>query len=149
MTTADWRQSLQQLADLASVDTGYWDVKGTYQNASPEALVAILRALGIGIERPEGADDALRAHHAATWRRPLDPCAACFGGEGGQLRLRLPASAGARPVRVAIRLDSGDEIAHEVDLYDMPVVRSAAVDGEPWLERRLTCRPACRPAITT
>jgi 4-alpha-glucanotransferase len=137
MTTADWRQSLQQLADLASVDTGYWDVKGTYQNASPEALVSILRALGIGIDSPEGAHDALRAHHAATWRRPLDPCAACFGGQPAQLRLRMPASAGARPVRVTIRLDSGDEIAHEIGLHDMPVVRTAAVDGEPWLERRL------------
>ncbi len=137
MTTADWRQSLQQLADLASVDTGYWDVKGTYQNASPEALVSILRALGIGIDSPEGAGDALRAHHAATWRRPLDPCAACFGGQAAQLRLRMPASAGARPVRVTIRLDSGDEIAHEIGLHDMPVIRSADVDGGEWLERRL------------
>ncbi|HKE13400.1 MAG TPA: 4-alpha-glucanotransferase [Kofleriaceae bacterium] len=131
-----WRDALHQLAELASVDIGYWDVKGTYRDASPEGLVAILRALGVGIERPDQAPDALRAQRAALWRRPLDPCAACFGGEPAHLVLRMPA-ADAGQLRLTIQLDTGESIDREVSLADLPVVRSAELDGGAWVERRL------------
>ncbi|HWM88011.1 MAG TPA: 4-alpha-glucanotransferase, partial [Kofleriaceae bacterium] len=137
MSSADWRQALHQLAELSAVDTGYWDVKGTYQDASAEGLVAILRALGVPIERPDQAADAVRVQQAAMWRRPLEPCAACFGGDPPRLGLRLPAATDAQPVRIAIRLDSGEELRREVELHDMPVMRSADVDGVAWAERLL------------
>jgi 4-alpha-glucanotransferase len=137
VTTADWRQPLEELAHLAAVDTGYWDVKGTYRTATPQGLVAILRALGLPIERPEDAADALRAHTAALWRRPVDPCAACFGGDPCLLRLRTPAAADTGPVRLHIRLESGEEIERVFELHDLPVVRSAELDGQFWAERRL------------
>ncbi len=145
MTSADGRPALDELARLAGVDTGYWDVKGKYQSASAEGLVAILAALGVPIARPDDAADALAAHQSALWRRPLEPCAACFGGEAAQLLLRVPAAAAdARPVRLVIRLEFGEEVKREAVLDDLPVVRSADVDGEAWVERRLDL-PASLP----
>jgi 4-alpha-glucanotransferase len=136
MKTPEWRQSLAELAALAAVDTGYWDVKGTYREAKPEALVAILSALGLPIGRPEQAPEALRAQRGAQWRRPLDPCAACFGGEPAQLRLRSRAS-DTGPLRVSIRLEQGQEIDREARLEELPVARTAEIDGQAWVERRL------------
>jgi 4-alpha-glucanotransferase len=144
-TSADWRQALQDLAALASVDTGYWDVKGAYQTASPDSLVAILRALGVPIERPEQAADALRAHRSALWRRPLDPCVASFGGAAGQLSLRMPASFDPGRIRLVIRLDYGDEIERVGTLADLPVVHKAEDDGVAWVERRLELPDALPP----
>jgi 4-alpha-glucanotransferase len=133
---ADGRQALEELARLAEVDTGYWDVKGTYQTASTDGLVAILRALGAPIERPDQAPDALRAHQAALWRRPVEPCAASFGGQPVALGLRVPAGASG-PVRLSIRLESGEETERTAPLRDLAVARAAEVDGVSWLERRL------------
>jgi len=136
VSTADWRQALEELAHLASVDTGYWDVKGTYCTAPSEALVAILRALGLPLDHPEQARDALRAHLGVTWRRPVDPCVACFGGEPAHLGLRTQDSASG-PVHVTIHLESGEEIERSVDLHELPVARGVELDGESWVERRL------------
>jgi 4-alpha-glucanotransferase len=135
--TADWLPALHELANLAAVDTGYWDVKGTYQSASPEGLVAILRALGVAIERPDQAADALRGHRSALWRRPLEPCAASFGGDAIQLALRVPAAADPGKIRLSVRLDSGEEIDRDAELPDLPVAGGAEVDGESWALRRL------------
>jgi 4-alpha-glucanotransferase len=137
-TTADapWRKALHELAELAAVDIGYWDVKGTYRDASPEGLVAILRALGVGIERPDQAADAARVHLAAFWRRPLDPCAACFAGEPAHILVRMAGGA-TGPVRLVIRLESGESIEREASLEELPVVRTVVLDGGAWVERRL------------
>lgn len=136
MSDPAWRQPLDELAHLAAVDTGYWDVKGNYVTASPEALVAVLRSLGLPIERPEEAPAALRAQLGRIWRRPIDPCAATFGGEPARLGLRTSASAGGR-VRIAIRLESGEEIERLHALEELPVARSVELDGGAWVERRI------------
>jgi 4-alpha-glucanotransferase len=135
---SDGSPALHQLAHLVGVDTGYWEVDGTRHDASPEALVAILRALGTGIERPDGAGEALSRAHIARWSRPLEPCVAWIAGQPLGFALRVPAAAAGR-LEVSIELESGGEaLRSSVDLAALPVHDSADIDGERRLLRQVT-----------
>ena len=136
MQAADWGGALDQLAGLASVETGFWDITGTHRQASHEGLVAVLRALGHEIERPEQAPEALARARAARWRRVLEPCVACFAGEPAEVAVRLPDTGGG-PAVVTIELESGETVRRDLDLDTLPVAERAEVDGRGWVERRL------------
>ena len=133
---ADWLASLHELANLAAVETGYWEVDGTHHEAPPEVLVVILQALGIEIDRPEDALEALERTRAARWRRLLEPCAAIRSGRPATLALRLPESIGGR-VEINLVLESGGEMRTEQDASALPVERAAEVDGARMIERKL------------
>ncbi|MGH3442992.1 MAG: hypothetical protein ACRDUY_13310, partial [Nitriliruptorales bacterium] len=61
--------ALARLAELHGVQTSYRDVRDRLVEATPEALVATLRALGAPIDDPAQADDAVRARVRARWGR--------------------------------------------------------------------------------
>ena len=133
---ADWLAALHELAQVMGVETGYWEVDGTHHTATPEALVAVLGALGAGLARPEEAPDALRRERAARWRRPLSPCAAVIAGEPFGLTLRVPAAA-AGTLRVTVELEDGGAVAADADLAAAPPSGGAEVDGQAFVERRI------------
>ncbi len=133
---ADWLAALDELANLAAVETGYWEVDGTHHVAPPEVLVVILQALGVEIDRPDQAVDALARTRAAIWRRPLEPCAAVRSGHPAAVTLRMDASAGGR-LEVNIALESGGEMRTDEDAGELPVARATEVDGTRVVERRL------------
>lgn len=90
--------SLHELAALYRVQPSYHDAFGVYRTAPPEALVAILRALGAPIERPDDADDAIRARRDELAARSLPPCIVASDG-----RAELP--------RGVVALEGGGERA--------------------------------------
>ena len=53
-------EALHALAELYGVQTSYYDVTGQHRQASAEALLAVLRALGGPLDKVEQAADALR-----------------------------------------------------------------------------------------
>src|SRR5205807_4426880 len=57
---ADLR-ALRQLARASGVQTSYRDVRHRTHRASPEALVAVLRALGVAIDGPGDAGRLVRS----------------------------------------------------------------------------------------
>jgi 4-alpha-glucanotransferase len=134
---ADWLAALDELANLAGVETGYWEVDGTHHVAPPEVLVVILQALGIDIARPEEAAAALAGTSAALWRRPLEPSAAVRSGRPAAVGLKMDAGASGR-IEVNIALESGGEMRTDVEAGELPVMRDAEVDGSRMVERRLT-----------
>ncbi|HEU5055448.1 MAG TPA: 4-alpha-glucanotransferase [Kofleriaceae bacterium] len=133
---ADWLAALDELANLAGVETGYWEVDGTHHVAPPEVLVVILRALGVEIERPEEARAALARARAAHWRRPLEPCAAVRSGRPSAVALRMDGGAGGR-LEVNVALESGGEMRTDVDAGELPIERATEVDGARVVQRRL------------
>jgi 4-alpha-glucanotransferase len=100
--------ALLALAAAAGVQRSYTDPFGRRRTASPEALAAVLRALGHDVEESgRGADEALRALEARRRSTPAGPVAVSFGGAP---RVALTAGADAAPVRFTIVLESGGQI---------------------------------------
>lgn len=133
---ADWLAALHELANLAAVETGYWEVDGTHHVAPPEVLVVILRALGVDIDRPDEAEPALARTRAALWRRPLEPCAVVRSGRPAAVGLRMDGAASGR-LEINIALESGGEMRTDEDAGALPALRAIDVDGTRIVERRL------------
>jgi 4-alpha-glucanotransferase len=131
-----WHVALEELAYLVGVETGYWEVDGTHHQASPEVLVEIFRALGVEIDRPDQAGEAVARFHVAKWRRPIDPSVSLISGEPLRLGVRVPASVGGR-IALAIELESGGEVHRELEFHECAVAYGAEADGESFVERRI------------
>ena len=82
---------LNQLAELYGVQTSYYDVVGKLTQASPDALVQVLRALGAAVEKAEDAPAALRQRRQEEWGRWLEPVTIVWDGAATELVFRLPA----------------------------------------------------------
>lgn len=121
-------ETLARLAELHGVLTSYRDVQDRLVEATPDALVAVLRALGAPIDDPGQAEDAIRARVRSRWERPLPPVAATFDG-GVVLPHRLPEAAARGVVRCHLRLESGEEHAWDVDLLARDPVAREEVGG--------------------
>ncbi len=86
------RSLLLQLADAFEIETEYEDVDGVHHVADPEALVAVVQALGGAIDDAGGAGEALRYEIARRHRQVLEPFTALTQGAPPAVRLRLPAA---------------------------------------------------------
>lgn len=66
-------KALRELARALGVQLSFRDVRGHLRRATPEALVAVSRALGAEVDDVRDAPAALRAHGAAEDRRAVRP----------------------------------------------------------------------------
>ena len=82
--------SLRHLASLYGVLTEYHDNEGTRHEASPEALVRVLRSLGASIENPDETTAAIREREQSAWKRRVEPVQLFWDGHPVPVRLRLP-----------------------------------------------------------
>ncbi len=102
-------RSLRELADCHGVLTSYRDASAERSvRASPETLVAVLRALGSPIERPGDAPAALEARRREIGDRWLDPVVIAWTGETRDVILRLPARRARGSVHIEIHLETGE-----------------------------------------
>ncbi len=98
---------MQELARLYGVQTAYHDIAGAERTASPDGLLAILRALGVPLDCWAGAGDALAARRQLLAARFLEPVIALWqGGDFGTI-IRVPAGELDRQLRFKLVLDDG------------------------------------------
>lgn len=102
------RDPLRTLCGRVGVAVSYRDALGERKRPSVESLLAVLRARGVPIQRPEEAARHLAALDRRHWQRPVDGCVVSWGGAAPDVRLRLPARLAARPVRVTIEREDGE-----------------------------------------
>jgi 4-alpha-glucanotransferase len=128
---------LRRLARLFGVQTAYVDIAKTRRTASPETLLAVLRALGAPVAAVGDVPGALRETVQARWRRPVDPVAVAWEGRPASLLLRLPK--GRDEGRAAVRLEREDGEIREfaVDLSTLPAGEIAEVEGGSCVAKRL------------
>jgi 4-alpha-glucanotransferase len=128
---------LYELARQHGVQTSYYDVQGRRHGATPEALLAVLQALGAPVARPEDAAGALRAVRQARWRRCCEPVTVAWDGGPAALELRLPAGQDRGQVHCRLELEDGEVRQWACDLTGLRVLRRATVEGVEYVAREL------------
>lgn len=73
-------KALRQLAEIHGVLTSYVDMAKRTQRATPEALLGVLRALGVPVEKLRDAGAALRAEHLRQARQVIEPVQVAWSG---------------------------------------------------------------------
>ena len=128
---------LSTLARMYGVQTAFYDVEDRRQQASPEAVLLVLRALGVPVETFADIADALRKRRRELWARGVEPVTVAWDGQPVGIDLRLPAGAADGSVRCHLALEAGDGHAWSCDGGGLPAVDSAVVEGVPYLTKRL------------
>ncbi|QGP93896.1 4-alpha-glucanotransferase [Neomoorella glycerini] len=105
--------------------------------AGPEALLAVLRALGVAVARPGDLAGALREGRLQYWRRFCEPVAVAWAGRPPRLELRLPAGRAAGPLECRLRLEDGRLWQQVIDLDRLPLIRVSEVEGVAFVARQL------------
>jgi len=124
---------LGRLARAYGVQTAYYDIAHKRVQASPRAIVAVLRALGAPLEKAEDARDALRGHEQALWRRPCGPVVVAWNGDSGELPVRLPHTESDARIDFHLRLEDGSALELPCDLSRLPAAREKEVEGERYV----------------
>jgi 4-alpha-glucanotransferase len=135
---------LHQLADVYGIETSYYSVEGKLQQATPEAMLPILQALGAPVERREDAAAALRERRLFLARRPVEPVTVIWRGDSPELELVLPKEAPAQ-MKCHLLLESGEEHAWEAPTGALPFIGESEVEGIRFVARRLAI-PISLPA---
>jgi 4-alpha-glucanotransferase len=126
-------ESLNLLATSYGLETSFYDDGGRFYQATPEALLAVLRVLGASIGHVEDANDALRALRQERWGRLVEPVHVAWDGNWGELSLRLRVADVSTPLECLLRTEEGQEYAWKANPASFPVFDRADVEGVAYL----------------
>lgn len=113
---ASERRLLRKLARANGIQTGFRGTDGKRHAASDEALIGVLKALGVQIHRVADATDRLRETLDAKAHKLTEPVVAVREGAPLRLTLRLPASLEPDEVRVGLQGPEGLSFDHAAEL---------------------------------
>ena len=128
---------LAQLAALHGVQLSYVDALETERTASPEAVVAVLRALGAPLERPEDAGEAIRARRRQLAERIVDPVIVAWEGAATTTEIVLPRGAATGWVDCRLSIGGREVQSWKRSLDRLPTTGERDVAGETYLGKRL------------
>ena len=80
---------LRELARLYGVETSYHDAMGRHVEASPESLLAVLRALGAPLESEDDVAEALAERRQELDERVIEPVFVAWDGRPPEMLLRF------------------------------------------------------------
>jgi 4-alpha-glucanotransferase len=103
---APMSDDLARLADAYGVGAGYTDHRGHHREANPDAVRAVLAAMGVVAETPEQVDGALAAVRDRPWRRLVPPTTVAVQGDAARWALRVHVPRGTE-TRVRLELEDG------------------------------------------
>ena len=128
---SETRDELVALAAELGVQSEYWDTRGHLREASSDAIVAVLRAMGAPVHQRFELGE-LR-HHVATNRvRPVEPVHVAHVREPFELDVRVPSIGGPERVVVHLTPDGAEPRRVVAVLDELPVVgRVGARCGAP------------------
>lgn len=129
--------ALRRLAHAHGIQIAFRDIEGRRQTAKPEALLAVLQALGVAIERPEDAPELLREREAAQWRRRCDPVVVAWDDEPARLDVRVPAGLQRGRLEARLTLEDGSSRHLQSDVDRLAVSGTSSVDGQQYTVRVL------------
>ena len=125
-------RQLARLARAYRLETSYMDGLGHRRRASPESVVATLRALGAPVETPDDAANASRQRETDLWSKPIEPVVVAWQGRG-RFVVRLPSAKAPARVRCHLSLENGGTRTWEISHADGPRTRTVEVEGTAYL----------------
>ena len=130
-------RTLRQLARLNGVQTSYTDMAGLAREASPEALTAVLAALGSPVTQVADMREHLVAARRAQWQRPLEPVTIVWDGKSARSALRLPANVSGRKCDIRLRLEDGRALDLSRKRAAGSRLKPVEFDGAAYVEQTL------------
>ncbi len=124
-------KGLHDLALLHGVQTAYRDNDGQRVTASPESLMAALRALRVPLREAGDAPRLVARGRRERWERALEPLVVAWDDRPSSFGVRLR---GTRPARleVVVVLEDAGERAWSAETESLEAMESATVDGMAW-----------------
>ncbi|HWO94163.1 MAG TPA: 4-alpha-glucanotransferase, partial [Dehalococcoidia bacterium] len=144
MPTSIIPRALRQLAADFDVQTAYTDVGGQRRQASIEALVAVLQALGAQLTGPDDAAEALRERRRELLSRAVPPVVVARVGEAAAVELHTRAQASGS-LDAQLTLESGEERQWSIVLGAAHPLRTLSLEDEDWVSRRIMLPEALPP----
>ncbi|MFQ5892799.1 MAG: 4-alpha-glucanotransferase, partial [Nitrospinota bacterium] len=129
---------LHQLARLYGMQTAYYDVESRCRQASPEALLLVLQALGAPVETFHDVHGALRERRQALWERSVEPVAIAWDGDPLSMTLRLPSGAADATIPCLLEVETGAARRWSCDLQAQSPDHVAEVEGTRYVVKGLT-----------
>jgi len=129
--------SLQNLARAYGVETEYRDNDGRRQEASAEALLAVLKALGAPVEGLQDIPIARRERRQSYWRQPLEPVIVAWDGVFAETDLRLPSDKVSGALECHLKQETGEVQHWTVDLGGLWTIQESAVEGTRYVAKAI------------
>lgn len=126
---ADDEGGLAELAAFHGIQTSYTDVDGVDQQAHPEVMLALLRSLGVPVDRPEDAQSLLREQKSGAQGRHLEPVLVHRIGRGGLLSATMPKGVEPDSVRLALELEDGTTSRRTLSAVAAPSASGGGIAG--------------------
>jgi 4-alpha-glucanotransferase len=131
---------LRQLARLNGVLTSYLDMNQRRQEAPPESLLAVLRALGVGVERIRDVPAALREARVARAGRMVDAFHVVWRGNPGTIPVQLPDRKSGGSLRCEWQSEDGGVRRIDTRINRLPISRATRADGERFVTYQVPVR---------
>ncbi len=131
-------RALEQLARLHGVQLTYNDIRGQRVWATPESLLAVLRALGEPVAEIGEAREALARRRLALWHTPLPLSRVAWDGLLPPIPLRLAENHAAGHYKIELLREDGAVEHIEGELADLPTRGARKVEGITFVVKLLT-----------
>lgn len=129
---------LRRLARLYGLETAYYDVIAhRRREASAEAQLAVLQALGAPVGDLRDVPAAVRERRQELWQRWCEPVLLAWDGGPADLRLRLPPDLADGKVACHLQLETGEVRRWTGDLTQRASRKPVEVEGTRYATARL------------
>ncbi len=127
------RATLEQLARLYGVETGYHDITGAYREANDDALLGLLRAVGAPVAGHDDVEDALRARRWTLASQVSPPVHVLWTDQVPQLNLQILDAARFGPLRVELTGSDGFEVRQDHRLEELEATGRVESEGRSFV----------------
>lgn len=125
------------LAALYGVRTSYYDINGVERTASPDALLAILKALGSPLTGWDSGHDALRERQRSLASCFLEPVNMLWLDDFHEVVIRVPATSLAATHHAGIFFEDGTTTAWGFVPESLPDAQVDNYGFSDWIPKRL------------
>jgi 4-alpha-glucanotransferase len=120
---------LRELAQLCGIQTFYLASDETMSEAEPEVLMALMRALGVPVERTKDVGSAIRERRSLAARRMMEPVLVVRSERRVRFKVTLPDHFEARDAWFTMQFEDGSSRRAQL-LSDLTPVENLELDGQ-------------------
>jgi 4-alpha-glucanotransferase len=130
-------RELHELARLYGIQTAYDDAAGHRQLASPESLLAVLRALGAPVDTFDDARKALKERRQMLFGRFVQPVTVAWAGRRSAVELHTPADAPCGLLSCQLTLETGEVQNWIEDPQRLQAFKHVQIEGARYIVTRM------------